>query len=142
MYSIFTYICHILPLKTTIHGGKYTSPMDGMGVGYKVGLLTYKPTDPTSIDYPTRCLPLASCSSLAEAGHVESLLGKPTLGMVCTLNNSHPIYTLPWDSNPTIKTNGWKNITTMGLNPKGFVFIQSLGKNHYFNGGGRLGLIE
>ena len=32
MYGIFTYIYHILPLKTTIHVGKYTSPMDGMGV--------------------------------------------------------------------------------------------------------------
>ena len=32
MYGIFTYICHILPLKTTIHVGKYTSPMDGMGI--------------------------------------------------------------------------------------------------------------
>ena len=31
MYGIFTYICHILPLKTTIHVGKYTfRPMDGM----------------------------------------------------------------------------------------------------------------
>ncbi len=29
--GIFTYICHILPLKTTIHVGKYTSPMDPMG---------------------------------------------------------------------------------------------------------------
>ena len=28
-------ICHILPLKTTIHVGKYTSPMDGMG--YRLG---------------------------------------------------------------------------------------------------------
>ena len=28
MYGIFTYIHHILPLKTTIHVGKYTSPMD------------------------------------------------------------------------------------------------------------------
>ena len=33
MYGIFTYICHILPLKTTIHVGKYTvRPMDGMGI--------------------------------------------------------------------------------------------------------------
>ena len=32
MYGIFTYIYHILPLKTTIHVGKYTSPMDGMGI--------------------------------------------------------------------------------------------------------------
>ena len=31
MYGIFTYIYHILPLKTTIHVAKYTSPMDGMG---------------------------------------------------------------------------------------------------------------
>ena len=31
MYGIFTYIYHILPLKTTIHVGKYTSPMDAMG---------------------------------------------------------------------------------------------------------------
>ena len=31
MYGMFTNICHILPLKTTIHVGKYTSPMDGMG---------------------------------------------------------------------------------------------------------------
>ena len=31
MYGIFTYIYHILPLKTTIHVGKYTSPMDGLG---------------------------------------------------------------------------------------------------------------
>ena len=28
----FTYIYHILPLKTTIHVGKYASPMDGMGM--------------------------------------------------------------------------------------------------------------
>ena len=32
MYGIFTYIYHILPLKTTIHVGKYTSPMDDMGM--------------------------------------------------------------------------------------------------------------
>ena len=31
MYVIFTYIYDILPLKTTIHVGKYTSPMDAMG---------------------------------------------------------------------------------------------------------------
>ena len=31
MYGIFTYIYHILPLKTTIHVGIYTSPMDPMG---------------------------------------------------------------------------------------------------------------
>ena len=31
MYGIFTYIYHILPLKPTIHVGKYPSPMDGMG---------------------------------------------------------------------------------------------------------------
>ena len=29
MYGIFTYIYHFLPLTTTIHVGKYTSPMDG-----------------------------------------------------------------------------------------------------------------
>ena len=28
----FTYIYHILPLKTTIHVGKYASPMDGKGM--------------------------------------------------------------------------------------------------------------
>ena len=33
MYGIFTYIYHILPLKTTIHVGIYTSPMDPMGNG-------------------------------------------------------------------------------------------------------------
>ncbi len=32
MYGIFAYIYHILPLKTTIHVGKYASPMDGMGM--------------------------------------------------------------------------------------------------------------
>ena len=32
MYGIFTYIYHILPLKTTIHVGEYTSPMDLLGV--------------------------------------------------------------------------------------------------------------
>ena len=32
VYGIFTYIYHIFhPLKTTIHVGKYTSPMDGKG---------------------------------------------------------------------------------------------------------------
>ncbi len=31
MYGIYTSIYGILPLKTTIHAGKYTSPMDGMG---------------------------------------------------------------------------------------------------------------
>ena len=29
--GIFSYIYHILPLTTTIHVGKYTSPMHGMG---------------------------------------------------------------------------------------------------------------
>ena len=42
MYGIFTYICHILPLKTTIHVGKYTSPMDGMGdIKYTPFFATY-----------------------------------------------------------------------------------------------------
>ena len=31
MYGIFTYIYHILLLKATIHVGKCTSPMDGIG---------------------------------------------------------------------------------------------------------------
>ena len=32
-WCIFTYIYHILPLKTTIYVGKYTvRPMDGMGI--------------------------------------------------------------------------------------------------------------
>ena len=35
MYGIYTYIYHnILPLRTTIHVGKYTSPMDGMGMTF------------------------------------------------------------------------------------------------------------
>ena len=36
MYGIFTYIYHILPLKPTIHVGKYTSPMDEFWVLKKV----------------------------------------------------------------------------------------------------------
>ena len=35
MYGILTHIYHILPLKTTIHVGKYTSAMDGMGYIYQ-----------------------------------------------------------------------------------------------------------
>ena len=34
MYGIFTYIYHILPLKTTIHVGNYTIPIDAMGNAY------------------------------------------------------------------------------------------------------------
>ena len=32
MYGIFTYIYHSFPIKTTINVGRYTSPMDGMGI--------------------------------------------------------------------------------------------------------------
>ena len=32
IYLQKSYIYHILPLKTTIHVGKYTSPMDDMGI--------------------------------------------------------------------------------------------------------------